>query len=219
MRSFVVLGIGRFGASLAKELCDLGNEVLVIDSDEEEIQDITDYVTHAVVGDATDEVTLKSLGVRNFDVAVVSIGGDLASSILVTLLLKELGIKKVVVKAQSGLHAKVLNKVGADKIIFPERDMGIRVAQSLSVSNIMDSMQISDDCSVVEISIPKNWINKTLKELNVRVKYGISILAIKNIYGIFINPKPEQELGSGDDLVIIGSNEEIRRLNNLNNDN
>jgi len=138
MNSFVVIGMGRFGQSVAKTLYQLGKDVLVIDQDEEVIQEISEEVTHAVVGNATDEHVLKSLGIRNFDVAVVAIGVDIQSSILVTVLLKELGVKYVVAKAQTELHAKVLNKVGADKVIFPERDMGIRVARNLVSTNIPD---------------------------------------------------------------------------------
>ena len=130
-KQFVVIGLGRFGSSIAKTLYSLGNEVLAIDSDEEVVQSIADSVTQAIQAEATDEATLKSLGIRNFDVAVVTVGTDVQSSIMITLLVKELGIKYVVAKAQNELHAKVLYKIGADRVVFPERDMGIRVAHNL----------------------------------------------------------------------------------------
>ena len=142
MRQFVVIGIGRFGGAIAETLSRLGHEVLAIDTDEEVIQKISDKVTHAVAADATDESVLKSLGVRNFDVAVVAIGSDIQSSIMTTLMLKELGIRYVVAKAQNELHARVLMKIGADKIVFPERDMGERVAHNLISSNILDYIEL-----------------------------------------------------------------------------
>ena len=212
MRSFVVLGIGSFGASVANTLYKLGYEVLAIDEDEETIQDISDDVTHAVVGDATDENVLKSLGVRNFDVAVVAIGGDIQASILVTLLLKEMGIKYILAKAHNDLHAKVLSKVGADRVIFPELDMGIRVAHNLVSTNILDYIELSPDYSIIEIKIPQQWEGKTLKDVNARVKYGINIMAIKNGADINISPKADDILTKNDVLVVIGSNGDLNKL-------
>ncbi|MCG8500282.1 MAG: TrkA family potassium uptake protein [Firmicutes bacterium] len=212
MRSFVVLGMGRFGQSVAKTLYELGYEVLAIDNDEEVIQDMTDYVTHAVIADATDENVLKSLGVRNFDVAVVTIGGDMQSSILVTLILKEMGVKYILAKARSELHAKVLNKVGADRVIFPERDMGTRVAHNLVSSNILDYIELSPDYSIIEVAAPEQWVGKSLVELNVRVKYGINIMAIKNGKEINISPRADDTIKRDDVVVIIGANADISRL-------
>lgn len=212
MRSFVVLGMGRFGQSVAKTLYELGYEVLAIDNDEEVIQDMTDYVIHAVIADATDENVLKSLGVRNFDVAVVTIGGDMQSSILVTLILKEMGVKYILAKARSELHAKVLNKVGADRVIFPERDMGTRVAHNLVSSNILDYIELSPDYSIIEVAAPEQWVGKSLVELNVRVKYGINIMAIKNGKEINISPRADDTIKRDDVVVIIGANADISRL-------
>ncbi len=212
MKSFVVLGIGRFGSSLARTLYRLGHEVLAIDDDEDVIQEIADDVTHAVVGDCVDENTLRSLGVRNFDVAIVAIGGELQSSILATVVLKDLGVKHIVAKAQSDLHAKVLKRVGADKVVFPERDMGIRLANNLSSENILDYIELSPDYSIAEIMVPPNWIGQTLKDLNVRAKYGITILACKNGSGIHVAPAPEYKLGTEDDLVVLGANDDLSSL-------
>ncbi|MBZ4645041.1 MAG: trk/ktr system potassium uptake protein [Petroclostridium sp.] len=212
MSSFVVIGIGRFGRSVAKTLYELGNEVLAIDENEEIIQDISEYVTHAVAGDVTDENVLKSLGIRNFDVAVVAIGGNMESSILVTVLLKEMGVKYILAKAQSELHAKVLSRVGADRVIFPERDMGVRVAHNLVSTNILDYIELSPDYSIMEITAPEHWEGKTLKELNVRVRYGINIMAIKNGTEINISPKADDVIRQDDVLVVIGSNDDLNKL-------
>lgn len=214
MKSFIVLGVGRFGASLARTLCKLGNEVLVVDEDEDVIQEIADDVTHAVVGDCVDENTLRSLGVRNFDIAVVAIGGNLQSSILTTLILKDMGVKNVVAKAQSELHAKVLRRVGADKVIFPEYDMGVRLANNLSSENILDYIELSSQYSIAEIVAPRHWVGKSLKDLNVRAKYGITILACKNASGVHVSPSSEYILEKEDDLVVLGSNDDLTSLRN-----
>ncbi|MDK2798594.1 MAG: trk/ktr system potassium uptake protein [Clostridiales bacterium] len=212
MRSFVVLGAGRFGESVAKTLYESGYEVLAIDQSEEIIQELSDYVTHAVVGDVTDENVLKSLGVRNFDVALVAIGGNMESSILVTLLLKEMGVKYILAKAQNALHAKVLSRVGADRVIFPERDMGIRVAYNLVSTNVLDFIELSPDYSIIEITVPQQWEGKSLRELNIRANYGINIMAIKNGTQINISPKADDVIKHDDILVLIGSNEDLNKL-------
>ena len=147
MKQYVVIGCGRFGSSVAKTLYELGNDVLAIDRNEEIVQEIYEYVTHAVQADVMDENVLKELGIRNFDVVIVSIGSDLEASILATLIAKELGVKVVIAKAQSELHGKVLSKIGADKVIFPERDMGVRVGHNLVSSNILDFIELSPDFS------------------------------------------------------------------------
>ena len=145
LKSFVVIGCGRFGSSVARTLHDLGNEVMVIDISEDVIREISEEATYAVQADAMDEAVLKDLGLRNFDVAVISIGSDIEASIMATLVVKELGIKRVIAKAQSELHRKVLDKIGADKVIFPERDMGVRVAHNLTSTNILDFIELSPD--------------------------------------------------------------------------
>ena len=214
MKSFVVLGIGRFGSSLARTLYKLEHEVLAVDADEDIVQDIADHVTHAVVGDCVDEHTLRSLGVRNFDVAVVAIGGNLQSSILATVVLKDMGVKHIVAKAQSELHAKVLKRVGADKVVFPEYDMGVRLANNLSSENILDYIELSSEYSIAEIVVPHNWIGRSLKDLNVRARYGITILACKNESGIHVAPTSDYILEKNDDLVVLGSNDDLTSLQN-----
>lgn len=211
-KQFVVIGLGRFGKSVAKTLYALGHDVLAIDSSETEVQAIAHEVTHAVQADARDEETLKALGVRNFDVAVVAIGADIESNILITVMLKELGVKYVVAKAQSTLHGKVLERVGADKIVYPEKDMGIRVAHNLVTSNVMDYIELLPDCSIVEIIAPTKFVNKTLGELNLRAKFGISIMAIKKGDLIIVAPGAEAKIEDGDTLIILSNNESLAKL-------
>jgi len=188
MKSFVVIGCGRFGTSVAKTLYTLGNEVLAIDKSEEIIQEISDGVTHAVQADAIDESVLKELGLRNFDVAVISIGSDLEASIMATLVAKELGIKRVIAKAQSDLHGKVLYKIGADKVIFPERDMGVRVAHNLASTNILDFIELSPDYSILEVTALREWEDKTLAQLKLSLKHGINVMAIKRGTNFMVSP-------------------------------
>ncbi|HOM43507.1 MAG TPA: TrkA family potassium uptake protein, partial [Bacillota bacterium] len=196
MKQFVIIGIGRFGGAVAETLSELGHEVLAIDTDEEAIQKISDKVTHAVTADATDESVLKSLGVRNFDVAVVAIGSDIQSSILITLMLKELGVRYVVAKAQNELHARVLMKIGADKIVFPEREMGERVAHNLISSSILDFIELSEDHSIIEYAVPESWKGKALRDINMRARYGVTVVAIRNMNNesINISPKADSEI-------------------------
>lgn len=215
MKQFVVIGLGRFGSSVASTLCNLGYEVLGIDTDEEIVASLADSITHVVEGDATDENTLKTLGVRNFDVGIVSIGNDIQASILATLNLKEIGIKYVVAKALSKTHGKVLHKIGADRVVFPERDMGVRVAHSLAASNILDYIELSHDFSIVEIGAVPGWANKSLGQLNFRVKYDLNVIAMRRGEDIMISPNADEEVLKGDILVVVGQNKDIRRLEKI----
>lgn len=212
MKQFVVIGCGRFGSSVAKTLYDLGHEVLAIDLDEEKVQDISDSVTCAVQADVTDEKVLAELGIRNFDVVIVSIGSNYQASIMATLIAKDLGVKKVIVKAHDELHGKVLSKIGADRIIFPERDMGVRVAHNLVSSNILDFIELSPDYSILEIAALEKWSNRTLKELRLPTKYGINVMAIKRGDDINVSPYADDIILEGDVLVVIGSTKDIEKL-------
>jgi len=214
-RQFVVIGLGRFGTSIAETLYSLGNDVLAVDSDEEIVQDISDKVTHSVQVDANDENSLRALGIRNFDCAVISIGANIQSSILATLLVKELGVKYVITKATNALHAKVLYKIGADRVVFPERDMGVRVAHNLVSSNILDYIELSPDYSIAEVLSPEEWHNKTLGELNIRAEYGINVMAIKRNDDIDVSPSADNIVQPGDIIVAIGNIEELNKLEKL----
>ena len=213
MKQFVVIGLGRFGSSIAKTLYNLGYDVLGIDIDEEIVQSMADLITHTVQADATDENTLKTLGIRNFDVGIVGIGDDIQSSILVTLLLKEFGIRYVVAKAQNDLHGKVLYKIGADRVIFPERDMGVRVAHNLISSNILDYIELSADFSIVEITALPEGHNKTMRQLDMRSKYGLNVIAIKREgKEILVSPKADSVILKEDILIVVGKNKDIEKL-------
>ncbi len=214
MESFIIVGMGRFGSSLAVELSRLNHDVLVIDKSEERIAAVADYVTHAVIGDAKDEHVIKSLGVRNFDVAVVAIAENIEDSVLITIMLKELGVKKIVAKAQSPLHLKVLERIGADMVVFPERDMGKRLAQSLSSANIIDFIELSDDYSIVESEAPRSWCGKSLAALNIRGTYGVNVIVAKDKLGknITVSPSAQYVIKEGDVLIVVGSNESIEKM-------
>ncbi len=211
-KQFVIIGCGRFGSSVAKTLYDMGYEVLAVDTNEEIIQNIADHVTHAVQADATDENSIKSLGIRNFDVAVVTIGSNIQSSILITLMVKELGVKYVVTKAQNELHAKVLYKIGADRVVFPEREMGIRVAHNLVSSNIMDYIELAPDYSIVEVAALDEWVGQNLRDINMRAKYGVNVMAIKHGPNINISPSALDIIEEDDVLVVIGHNDDISKI-------
>jgi trk system potassium uptake protein TrkA len=209
-KQFAVIGMGRFGSSVAKTLYNLGFEVLAIDENEGRIQDIIDTVTHAVQADSTDEDALRALGIRNFDVVVVAIGQDIQASILTALILKELGVSNLIVKAQNELHGKVVKKIGADKVIFPERDMGQRVAHHLISNNILDFIELSDDYSIVEIKAAKHMIGKNLRQLDIRAKYGCNVIAVKSSDKMNIAPHAEDIIKENDILVVVGDNDHLQ---------
>nr|WP_274655020.1 TrkA family potassium uptake protein [Paenibacillus humicola] len=211
-KQFAVIGMGRFGSSVANALSKLGFEVLAIDANEQKIQDVAGKVTHAVSADTTDEEALRALGIRNFDVVVVAIGADIQASILTTLILKDLGVPKLIVKAQSELHGKVLSKIGADKVIFPERDMGLRVAHHLISPNILDYIELSDDYSIVEMKAPSRTVGKNLKQLDIRAKFKCNVLAIKTDGHMNISPYAEDLIRENDVLVLVGKNEDLSAL-------
>jgi trk system potassium uptake protein TrkA len=211
-QQFAVIGMGRFGSSVARTLYGMGYEVLAIDADEQRIQDVLGEVTHGVQADTTDEEALKAIGIRNFDVVVVAIGQDIQASILTTLILKELGVKRLVAKAQNAYHGKVLSKIGADKVIYPERDMGVRVAHRLISPNFMDMIELSEEYSIIEMEAPKQMIGRNLRQLDIRARYGCSVMAIKNKDGMNVAPRAEDEIAEGDILVIVGKNEDLHHL-------
>ena len=212
MKQFIIIGIGKFGESIATNLYKMGHDVLAVDIDEERVQYIANKVTHAVQADATEEGTLEALGVKHFDGAVVTIGESVQASILITLLCKELGIRHVLAKAQNELHAKVLYKIGADRVVFPERDMGLRVAHSLVSSSYLDYIELTPDYSIVELKAAKDWQGKSLKDLNIRAKYGINIMAIKQDDKVVVSPAADDTIQRDDVLVVIGKAEDINRF-------
>ena len=216
-KQFVVIGMGRFGQSIATSLADLGKDVLVVDEDPDRVAAIAPHVTHAVQADATDETALKALGVQNFDVAVVSIGSNIQASILITMICKELGIKFVVAKALSDLHGKVLYKTGADKVVFPERDMGLRVAHNLSASGVLDYIEIAGELQIVEIAAIDAWTGKSLIALDFRKRYGVNIIAIKKSSGeMNTAPLGTDIIEDGDSLIVVGKKQAISKIEKVN---
>lgn len=212
MKQIVVIGCGRFGMSLSTTLEKLGNEVMVIDKDEEVINSIANKVTHAIVCDVTVEGSLNELGLGNFDLCVVAIGSDYKASIVATVEAKEIGIPKIIAKATDSVQAMVLKKIGADRVIIPERDMGIRVANTISNFNILDSINLSDEYSLVEISPISEWIGKSIKDSEVRNKYHVNIVAIKTKDGLEINVLADYVIKDSDVLLVAGRNDCISKL-------
>jgi trk system potassium uptake protein len=214
-QSYAVIGLGRFGLSIASKLFEAGQEVMGIDIDEERIDDGKLTLTHAVVLDSTEEESLKSIGIRNFDYVIVAIGNDMQASILTALLLKDMGVKKVIAKALNKRHGQVLTKVGADWVIHPERDMGERVAHQLLSPNVLNYIELSSEYNIEEIMIPPGITSKTLRELDLRAKYNLTAIAVVNNENIIISPSPDQILQEGDKLVVLGNRENINEFANI----
>lgn len=213
-RQFVVIGLGAFGSSVAATLYQLGQEVLAIDTSEERVQEMAPLVTHAVQADATDEQAMKALGIRNFDVAVVAIG-DIEASILATSLVKGFGVRYVVARAMSDLHARVLERVGADRIVHPERDMGVRMAHILLSGNLIDYVELMPGYSIVEVVAREPFVGKSLRDLELRAKYGINILAIRRGSQVLAVPGADTIIQPGDILLAMGEDERLEELEAL----
>ena len=211
-RQYAVIGMGRFGTSVAMTLVKAGQEVLVVDSDEERIQKVAEFFTHAVVLDTTEEASLAAVGIRNFDMVVVAIGHDVQASVLTTLLLKEMGVKHIVAKAANVLHGKMLDKVGADQVVFPERDMGQRIAHNLMSTNIIDYFEVAPDLGIIEVDVRGDLVGKSLFESNLREKYSITVIAIRRNGKISLSPSPGEKLMESDRLILVGDNSGIQRF-------
>lgn len=211
-KQFAVIGLGQFGASVAVTLYSMGYDVLAVDVDADRIDAINGKVTHAAQADATDEEALRTLGLHNFDVAIVSVGNAVQDSIMITLLLKEIGVPEVIVEAQTDIHAKALGKIGADKVLFPERDMGQRVAHNLASSNIMDMIELSSDFTLMEIKALDEWVGHSLSELAMRRHYGINVVAIFYESGVNASPKAEDVIEATDVLLVVGAADRVSAL-------
>ena len=211
-KTYVVIGLGKFGTAVARRLFELGNEVLAIDDCAEKVQHIEHNVTYAVVADARDENALRSLGVKNYDCAIVAIGTDLAASVITTLNLKGLGVPHVICKATDDTQKQALEKIGADRVLIPEREIGIKLAQTISSSSILDFIELSNEYGIAELPAPAAWVGKTLRALNVRAKYGLNIIALKSGGKVDVSPAADVELQADAVLVVVGSNEQLNRL-------
>lgn len=211
-REFAVIGLGRFGGSICRELSREGMEVLALDLDEDKVNEYKDIASHAVIADSTDENVLKELGLRNIDHVIVAIGDNIQASILTTLMLKELGIKKITVKAQNDYHEKVLSKIGADHVVHPERDMGKRIAHNIISNNILDYIELSDDHSVVEVKAGSKMSGRTLIDLDIRAQYGCNVVAIKRGKDVIVSPMAAEEIKLEDVLIVIGADKDLSRF-------
>ena len=215
MKSFLVIGLGRFGTALAAELCSQGNEVLGVDSRPGRVQAVADLVTRSAAGDARDPEVLRALGARNFDCAVVAMSEDIGDSALITLNLKEMGVPRVVAKANSAVHRKVLEKIGADLVVFPEQEMALRLAHNLDNGEILNFIDLSDEYSMVERRLPTAWIGKSIVDLDIRAKYHLTIIAVRRDGDMNISPGRDFHFEPGDTMVVLGGNDAIRRMERL----
>ena len=215
MKSFAVIGLGLFGSSVARQLCALGAEVLAIDTNSDLVQQVSGDVTTAAVADARDLEVLRALGAQECDCAVVAIGDDLAVSVLATMNLKELGIPQIICKAHDETHRKVLEKLGADKVVIPEKEVADKLARSLTSHNVLDFIELSNDYGIVEINTPKEWIGKSMKELDVRARLGVNIIAIERNDKVSVSPRAEFELAKNDILVVLGDYDSLTMMQEI----
>lgn len=211
-RQYMVIGMGRFGSSLAQTLYDMGEDVLAIDQNAQQMEDMRDRVTNAIQADASDPDVLKEIGARDFDVAVVAIGEDVRSSAVITMLLKEMGVPMVVAKAQDEMHGRLLKRLGADKVIYPERDMGRRAAHNIVSGNIVDYMELSREYTMMEIRPRDEWIGRSLKEIQVRERYGVNVIAIRSGERVNGMPGGNDQIDADSVLVILGNRKGLERL-------
>lgn len=212
MKSILVIGLGRFGRHMAKKFSEQNNDVMAIDINEERINNVLSVVTNALIGDATNEQFMETIGVRDFDLCVVAIGDNFQSSLETTALLKDLGAKFVLARASRDVHAKFLLRNGADDVIYTEKENAERLAVKYGSDNIFNYIELNDEYSIYEIAVPSSWLNKSILKVNVRSKYGISILATKQGNNIYPLPKPEHVFTDSESLMILGKNEDVSRF-------
>ena len=212
-KQFAVLGVGRFGQATARKLSQMGHDVLAVDRNEEAVDTVADEVTHAVIADITDEDAMGDLGLSNFDAVIVTLGHDLQASVLAVVLAKEAGAKYVIAKAMDDLQVKILEKIGADRIVMPERDMGVRLAQRLAAKNVTDFMELSDDYVFTELKLPEKWAGKNLRQLDVRARYGANVVAVRSAEGkLNVSPAADDPLQSGDFLIMLAPKTMLEKL-------
>ncbi len=215
MKSYIVLGLGRFGTEVARRLCELGCEVLAVDSKSELVQQLGNEVTQAVVADVRDKGVLRALGAGNFDCGIVAIGNSLADSVLATMNLKELGVPFVVGKARDETHKHVLQKIGADRVVIPEQENAFRLARSLSSPNVLDYIELSEDYGIIEVPAPEVWVDSSLKELNVRATLGVNVLAVRRSGRIIVSPSADFRIHQGDIAVLLGDTGALKAVQKL----
>ena len=215
MKSYVVIGLGRFGQGAARQLCELGAEVLAMDVRSDLVQQVANEVTHAVVGDARDKEVLRALGVKDFDCAVIAIGEDLAASVLTAMNLQELGVPYIVCKAHDETHRRVLERLGVQRVVIPEKDQAQRLARSLHSHNVLEYIELSEEYGILEVPAPKSWVGKSLKELNVRAKLGVNIIAVESGKTTNVSPSADYRILAEDVLVVLGDNAALEAVQKL----
>ena len=211
-KQYAVIGLGKFGYAVAQTLSQAGKQVLAVDKDQELVQEIADYVTYAARADVTDSRVFESLGISNMDVVIIGISEDMESSILATLQAKEAGVPLVIAKGMNQMHAKILKKIGADRVVMAESETGIRLGKNLISGGFQDFFMLSDSFSMVELAVPDSWINHNLEELNLRKKYEINVIAIKKGETICVSIHPEENLCMGEILILAGENKALAKL-------
>lgn len=213
-KTIAVIGLGRFGTTIAKMLASMNHEVLGVDIDPDIVQKISPFVTHAIVADTTDEEAIKALALSQFDMVIVAIGGNLQANLMTSMLLKEMNITKVVAKAENSLQGKMLQKIGVDQVIYPEYDMALRLVQSLIREHVMDYLQLSKNISLIEINMPSFMVGTCLKESNLREKYNLNAVGVRRKSGLEVPPNPTAILSEEDKLLVIGNNSDLDALTN-----
>lgn len=211
-KEFVVIGLGHFGNNVAVTLANFGATVMVVDKDEKKLEEIAGQVTYANCTDATNPAALKQLGIHNYDGAIVGIGQSLETSVLVIMQLKEMGVPFVMAKAATNLEGRIMHKVGADKVIFPDREMGIRVGNQIMNDNYFEAIELSERYSIVDFNVPPSWVGKSLIELKIRSRYGVNVIGIRGLETVNINPDPAEKLKEEDILIILGHNTQINKM-------
>ena len=215
MKSYVVIGLGRFGSTLARQLCKLGAEVLAMDVNNDLVQQVAEDVTTAVLGDSQDKDVLRAQGVRDFDCAIVAIGTNLAASVLTVMNLQELEVPYIICKAHDETHSRVLQKLGVNKVVIPEQENAARLARSLNSHNVLDYIELSEDYGILELPAPRSWIGKSLKELHIRAKLGVNIIAVENGQKTNVSPSADYVIGEGDIMVVLGDNYSLEAVQKL----
>lgn len=212
MKSILVIGMGRFGRHLAKKMHEMGNEVMVVDKTEARIDQIAEIYADSYVGDCTNEGVLRSLGINNFDICFVTVGSDFQASLEITSLLSELGAKKIIAKAKEDRQAKFLKAVGASEVVYPEREIAEKLAVRCNADNIFDYIELTAEYSIYEIPAPNVWTGRTISELNIRQKYGITVIAVKNGNKINVMPRADYAFNNDDHVVVIGKSDDVFKV-------
>lgn len=212
---YAVLGLGRFGTTVAVTLAEAGFQIMAVDINEEAVQNIADQVTYAIRGDVTDPDMVRSLGLGNMDGVVIAIANNLEASVMATLLAKESGASYIIAKGDNELHRTILKKMGADSVIIPEQEMGVNVARNLVLGRFTDLIELSSDVSLIEMEMPSAWVGKNLIELDLRGKYSVNVVAVKSKDGTDVTPNPAKAMEKDQSILVSGRNEDIQRLSKI----